>query len=217
MNIHRFAMPGLLVMSLLGSGVVAAQAPAPPPGAPPFDRAAMEAEVAAYNKLPDTAGTGKYPSFKETTPSLPNHVIYRPADLSKLGTMKLGVVAWGNGGCSNDGAGGRFHLAEIASHGYLAIANGKILSGPGAPPASATPPPAAPAGTFPPPLTVAKDLSDAIDWALAENMRKGSPYFGRIDPKQIAVSGWSCGGIQALAIAPDPRVRAVVIHNSGIP
>jgi hypothetical protein len=63
---------------------------------------------------------------------------------------------------------------------------------------------------------VAKDLSDAIDWALAENMRKGSPYFGRIDPKQIAVSGWSCGGIQALAIAPDPRVRAVVIHNSGI-
>ena len=52
--------------------------------------------------------------------------------------------------------------------------------------------------------------------ALAENARPGSPYFGRIDPRQIAVSGWSCGGLQALQVAAEPRVRAVVIHNSGI-
>jgi hypothetical protein len=190
--------------------------PTPPPGAPPFDRAAMEAEMAAYHKMPDTAGTGKYPALKETTPSLPDHVIYRPADLSKLGSMKLGILAWGNGGCSNDGASGRLHLAEIASHGYLAIANGRILTGPGAPPAIATPPPPPTPGTLPPPQTDASDLNDAIDWALAENTRAGSPYFGRIDPQQIAVSGWSCGGIQSLRIAAEPRVRAVIIHNSGI-
>ena len=60
------------------------------------------------------------------------------------------------------------------------------------------------------------DLSDAVDWALAENRRAGSPYFGRIDPAQIAYSGWSCGGLQALQVAKDTRVKTLVIHNSGV-
>ena len=196
--------------------LMCANAMAQPPGPPPFDINKMRAEMAAYDKLPDTPGTGRYPALKEMDPSLPNHVVYRPADLSKLGSKKLGVIAWGNGGCSADGAGARLHLEEIASHGYLAIAAGTILSGPGAPPkpAEAAPPPGPPA--IPPPATKASALREAIDWALAENGRTGSPYFHRIDPSWIAVSGWSCGGLQALEIAADPRVRAVVIHNSGI-
>jgi hypothetical protein len=128
--------------------------------------------------------------------------------------MKLGVVAWGNGGGSDDGASSRFHLLEIASHGYLVIANGQILSGPGAPPRE--PRPAPPHGQLPPPRTQVSDLTAAVDWALAENQRAGSPYFGRIDPAQIAYSGWSCGGVQALQVANDPRVKTLVIHNSGI-
>ena len=207
---------------MISSGVVTAQAP---PSPPPFDVAKMRADMEAYSKMPDTVGTGRYPALKETDPSLPDHVIYRPADLTKLGKQKLGVLAWGNGGCSADGAGARLHLAEIASHGYLAIAAGTILSGPGAPPrAPGSAPPGAPpapgaAGerpSIPPPATKASSLRDAIDWALAENARAGSPYFGRIEPKWIAVSGWSCGGLQALEIAADPRVRTVIIHNSGI-
>src|SRR5690348_7587635 len=59
-------------------------------------------------------------------------------------------------------------------------------------------------------------LKAAIDWALAENKRSGSRYFGRIDPNQVAISGFSCGGIQALALAADPRVKTVVIMNSGL-
>jgi hypothetical protein len=51
---------------------------------------------------------------------------------------------------------------------------------------------------------------------LAENLRSGSPYFGRINPKWVAVSGWSCGGLQALEVAADPRVSTVLIHSSGI-
>ena len=43
------------------------------------------------------------------------------------GRTKLGVVAWGNGGCSDDAASSRFHLLEIASHGYLVLASGRIL------------------------------------------------------------------------------------------
>jgi hypothetical protein len=35
-------------------------------------------------------------------------------------------------------------------------------------------------------------------------------------PAQIAYSGWSCGGLQALQVAKDPRVKMLVIHNSGV-
>ncbi|HEY6456319.1 MAG TPA: hypothetical protein VIY90_13685 [Steroidobacteraceae bacterium] len=182
----------------------------------------MAQQLPDTNSLPDNAGTGPYPAMKEEVASLPHHVVYRPRDLAALGKQKLGVVAWGNGGCSEDGASTRFPLLEEASHGYLVIASGRILSGPGAPP---RPPAARPFGSapassaprqLPPPKTKAADLTQAIDWALAENRRAGSPYFGRIDPKQIAVSGWSCGGLQALTAAEDPRVRTAVLQNTGI-
>jgi len=165
----------------------------------------------------DTPGTGHFPAMKEEVASLPAHVVYRPKDLSALGRVKLGVVAWGNGGCSDDGASTRLHLLELASHGYLVIASGRILSGPGAPPRA--PSPAAQPGQpvqIQPPRTKASDLTDAIDWALAENARRGSPFFGRIDPALVALSGWSCGGLQALQVAKDPRVKTMVLQNTGV-
>jgi len=177
----------------------------------------MQAAREAYEKTPDTVGTGRYAAIKETLPSLPNHVVYRPRDLSRLGTQKLGVVAWGNGGCSADGASARLHLLEIASHGYLAIANGTILSGPGSPPHPAPPMPIPGQPLkIPPPATHAQALTEAINWAIAENGREGSALYHRINPAWIAVSGWSCGGLQALEVAADPRIRTVIIHSSGI-
>ena len=224
------SLPILVAVTVGAYGWTLAGAALPPPskGPPQFDRAAMEAELAVFDKKADQPGTGPYPAIKEMDPTLPDHVVYRPADLSRLGKVKLGVVAWGNGGCAADGAGGRFHLAEIASHGYLAIASGKVLSGPGSPPrppAPAMPPPpnagapgapgALPPG-IPPAQTKASSLTEAINWALAENARQGSPYYGRIDPRLIAVSGWSCGGVQAIEVGSDPRVKTVIIHNSGL-
>ena len=104
-----------------------------PPAAPrTADQEAAARQVAENNKLPDPSGTGRFAAMKEEVAALPKHVVYRPADLAALGDQKLGVVAWGNGGCSNDGASSRFHLLELASHGYLVIASGRILSGPGA-------------------------------------------------------------------------------------
>jgi hypothetical protein len=205
-----FCRPSAVALVAACLGVVAAaQQPAPPQP----DRAALERQ-AEINKRPDTPGTGRFPAMKEEVASLPRHVVYRPKDLAALGSTKLGVVAWGNGGCSEDGASSRFHLLEIASHGYLVIASGRILSGPGAPPRE--PRPAPQQGQLPSPRTKVSDLTDAVDWALAENTRAGSPYFGRIDPAQIAYSGWSCGGVQALQVAKDPRVKTLVIHNSGV-
>jgi hypothetical protein len=210
-DFHRLVCRLLTVACIAAcAGAVAAAQQAPPPQP---DRAALERQ-ADINRRPDTPGTGRFPAMKEEIASLPRHVVYRPQDLNALAGTKLGVVAWGNGGCSDDAASSRFHLLELASHGYLVIASGRVLSGPGAPPRE--PRPAPPQGQLPAPRTQVKDLSDAIDWALAENQRTGSPYFGRIDPAQIAYSGWSCGGVQALQVAKDPRVKTLVIHNSGI-
>ena len=157
------------------------------------------------NSRPDEPGTGPYPAIKEALSSLPDHVVYRPENLDSMGDMKLGVVAWGTGGCSFDGASSRFHLLELASHGYLVIAGGRILSGPGA-------------GELDDPQrrTSYTSLTEAIDWALTENTRPDSPFYGRIDPEQVALSGFSCGGVQVNHTASDPRVKTLVMHNTGI-
>ena len=164
--------------------------------------------------LPDSIGTGPYPAMKEVDPGLPDQVVYRPADLDALGSLKLGVYAFGNGACSDDAASARQHLLEIASHGYIAISPGGIYSGPGASPRPAgSGGPRDPAADSP---THPEQLRQAIGWILAENERAGSPYFNRIDTDAIAASGFSCGGIQALYIAGDQRVETVIVMNSGL-
>jgi len=162
-------------------------------------------------------GSGRFPAIYEEDSSLPAHVVYRPKDLAGLKGEKLAIYAWGNGGCSADGTSSRNHLLEIASHGYLAIAAGTIPKGPPPPPAPAPPPGAAPRAPTGPLLvaTPTAALREAIDWAIRENGRQGSPYYDRIATDRVAVSGWSCGGLQALNVAPDPRVRTAVIMNSG--
>lgn len=173
--------------------------PQPPPAARP-------------SPPPVLPGTGPYEATMEVDAGLPFHVIYRPTGLSAIRTPKLGVVVWGNGGCRDDGASARAHLTELASHGYLVIAPGKLY-----PPGQSAPAPArGPDGKYPPQATTAAQVKAGIDWALAENRRQGSRYFGRIDPTAIAVAGHSCGGLQALQVAPDPRIKTVLIHNSGI-
>lgn len=155
----------------------------------------------------------------EANPSLTTHTIYRPTDLSRFGAgEKLPIIAWGNGACSNAGLLFANFLTQIASHGYLAIASG--------PHDAPLPAWSAVNGTEGPRPDLTKgvlsgrtadqDLLKAIDWAIAENGRQGSPYFGKLDPGKVAVMGQSCGGLQATAVAGDPRVKTVVIWNSGV-
>lgn len=159
------------------------------------------------SEIPDGAGSGAYPAIKYEDPSLPDHVIYRPADLNAL-AAPMPVYVWGNGGCTRDGASARLHLLEVASHGYLVIASGTILNGPGA--------------DVPDPLpdyynsTTPEQMIEAIGWAAAENARPGSDLEGTIAADRIAVSGHSCGGLQAILVAEDPRVDTAVIMNSGV-
>jgi hypothetical protein len=221
MRVRSVRVLGVLAaLVLLSQGVLLAQEKPP---APTPDRAAsMQAMLAMQAAIPDTPGTGAFPALKEEVASLPDHVVYRPADLSKLGSTKLGLYLFGNGACSNDGASSRLHLLEIASHGYLAIALGRIRTGPGAtvPPTPGPSPASRPAGDgppqLPPPATDYKELLGALDWALAQNADPASPYHGRIDPAAVALSGFSCGGLQILQVAADPRIKTLVMMNSGL-
>ena len=153
-------------------------------------------------------GTGPFLAILEQDPSLPTHTVYRPQDLSKV-KGKLPIIAWGERGCANNGLSHRNFLMEIASHGYLAIAIGPPIAlpaqGKGAPKggdgkqgapngdAKQGAPKGAGKQAAAGPATKSSQLLDAINWALAENGRKGSPYHGELDPSKIAVMGMSCG------------------------
>ena len=179
------------------------------------------AAMAQYvtDPVPDSAalGTGPYKAVMEPAPGLATHTLYRPADLGAV-RGKLPIIAWGEGACANEGNRFRWFLSEIASHGYLILAVGPI----GAPdkeiwrqnapqPAVGGPPP-----KLPPPATHSSQLVDAINWAVAENDRTGSPFFHRLDTGKVAVMGMSCGGAQAIEVSADPRVTTSVIWNSGL-
>ena len=84
------------------------------------------------------------------------------------------------------------------------VAHGRLQDGPGGLPA-----PGAPRAT-------AEGMLAALNWILAENSRQGSPFYQRIDASKIAVSGNSCGGLLALRVGQDPRVKTVILQNSGI-
>jgi dienelactone hydrolase len=180
--------------------------------------------------LADTPlGTGPFKAIMEVDPTLAKHTVYRPAVMSAVDGVKMPIMAWGNGACSADGNSFRYFLTEIASHGYLVIANGPI--GPDRaqfPPEIPTDRSAAPEGEIPaakpaappkisstPPTTTAQ-LIEAIDWAIAENSREGSRYYGKLDTTKIAVAGMSCGGVQAIEASADPRVTTTIVANSGL-
>ncbi len=196
----------LAAVSLI-AGAALAQPPAapsssltPPPNAPP----------------PRETAPGPLAVTVEANPGLMTHTIYRPANLAAVrANDRLPIVAWGNGACSNAGLLFSNFLRQIASHGYMVIASGP-LNAPLPAYASGRTTNPKPDGSVPAGQTKDEDLIKAIDWAIAENGRAGSPYAGKLDPSKVAVMGQSCGGLQATWAAADPRVKTAVIWNSGV-
>ena len=207
----------LSLMFALTAAVSAQQATAPPAGTnPALEPAAV---MAAATAAAEAGGTGLYKATMLVEPSLPTHTVYRPRDLKKWGgPRRLPIIVWGNGACANYGNRFRYFLTEITSHGYFAVAIGPIgpqyLEGN----ASLLPPgaPAAPPGPVPREQPSRwQQLIEALDWAIAQDADRSSPYYHKLDTKKIAVMGQSCGGLQAIMASADPRVTTSVIWNSG--
>lgn len=58
-------------------------------------------------------------------------------------------------------------------------------------------------------------LKQALEWAIAQNADKDSPYYGKLDVDNIAAAGMSCGGLQALHMSDDARIKTIMVMNSG--
>ena len=165
--------------------------------------------------------SGPYKVQEMTDPSLARHTVYRPIDLKAV-KGKLPIVAFGNGGWLMIGNAFETYLTEIASYGFLVIANGPIQPSfppEGRPNANGTmqgQPSDALVNALSPERSKTSYLFEAIDWAVAQSKDPESPYYGRIAADMIAVSGQSCGGLEALVAAADPRVKTAVIFNSGV-
>lgn len=145
--------------------------------------------------------TGKYEVVMEVDATLEDHTIYHPSDLSVISRKtKLPVVLMSGPGCDVDGDSYRPFWTEIASHGYLVIATGEPV----------------PEGVRAPLFTTTtEDMKAGLEWIIKENERPESKYYHKIDTKHIALFGQSCGGIQALRMADEPRISLLVFWNSG--
>ena len=152
-------------------------------------------------RIVEDGGTGTFKAIMQTDSSLLTHTIFRPENLDAFGgNNKLPIIAWGNGACANSPWEHVNFLSEVASHGFLVIAIGPM-------PAE---------GEQTRGKSLSSQMLDAIDWAIAQNSDRKSPYYGKIDIDKIAVSGMSCGGLQTLEVAGDPRLTTIIVCNSGV-
>jgi dienelactone hydrolase len=107
--------------------------------------------------------------------------------------LKLPVLLWGNGACADDGTGFQAFLGEVASYGFFVIADGPIN------------------GTESKSTTSAV-IKASLEW-VTTNGGKGA--YAQVDTTKIAVSGQSCGGLEAYDLRADPRIFTIGIFNSG--
>jgi hypothetical protein len=154
------------------------------------------------SRIVEDGGTGPYKAIMTEVEGLAEHTVFCPQDLSVFNAQKpLPVLVWGNGACANSPWEHMNFLNEIASHGYLVLATGNIpmidewYQGP---------------------MSRAEQQIESIDWAIAQNANPQSPYYQKIDVKNLCVAGMSCGGLQTLFNCADARIKTLMICNSGL-
>ena len=155
-------------------------------------------------RIVEDGGTGPFKAVMQEEPSLEMHTIFCPQDLQQFGESNpLPVVVWGNGACYNSPFEHYLFLNEIASHGYIIVASGYM-----------------PKEDEPYKFDTIRSTPDqqieSIDWILAQNEDKNSPYYQKVDTKHILAAGMSCGGLQTLENSADPRLSGIMICNSGL-
>ncbi|KAF2664636.1 alpha/beta-hydrolase [Microthyrium microscopicum] len=153
--------------------------------------------VSPYQK--DTSGgSGPYKAHYTTDPGLPDHTIYAPKEAPKDVSMPL--IVWGEGACAAQGTAFVNLLTELASHGYVVLANGA---------------PGTPGSAFPSDrskTTSPEQLTQSMDWVTSG---KDAGKYGTIDKTKVAAAGQSCGGAQAMRVSGDPRIKLTAMFNSG--
>lgn len=154
------------------------------------------------SRVVEEGGTGPYKAVMKEEPTLEAHTIFVPQDLSAFNEKKaLPVLVWGNGACNNSPFEHYKFLNEIASHGYIVVATGFMPQE---------------GERYHGPMSTTEQQIEALDWVEQQNADKNSPYYGKIDVKNICVAGMSCGGLQTLFNCADKRIKTLMICNSGL-
>ena len=172
--------------------------------------------------------TGPYKVVIEHDPSLTTHTIYRPAEL-KLDSYPL--LAWGEGGCAKNGLTFPEYLSEIASYGFVVVADGPPImptnNGKGKAKGKGKGIPAKGKGggakgkgkgapAIPGNMLDGSALVAAMDWMAKEVADSSSRFYNKVDTEHVAAMGMSCGGLMSYGASADPRVATVGIWNSGL-
>ncbi len=179
--------------------------------------------------------SGEFPAIVANDASLPGFTIYRPENLAAA-VQKAGplpVVVFANGGCSVNPRDDENFNSEIASHGFILIgigdynpisletyhelvkSLGEEVVKAGADTSKANSirnliKSLQPGGKSDP-----KQLTEAINWAQAKAILRGGEYYKMIDVDKIGIMGSSCGGVQALSVSFDTRIKTIIMKNSG--
>ena len=161
-------------------------------------------EVKTVSRIVEEGGTGPYKAIMKEEATLEAHTIFVPQDLSAFNEENpLPVLVWGNGACYNSPFEHYLFLNEIASYGYIVVATGYI-------PLEEVP------FDFESPRSTTDQQIESIDWVIAQNADKDSPYYNKIDVQAIALAGMSCGGLQTLYNCADSRIKTLMVCNSGL-
>lgn len=151
----------------------------------------------------ENGGSGQYKAVVVSEKTLTSCTVYRPRNVKYAAQRegRLPIFIWCNGGCSDTSIDYERMLTEMASHGYLVIALGPFK------------------------MTIDERpnggigegvVVDAINWIVRQERLSSSDYYHAVDVNNIALSGTSCGGAQALANCTNSRVKTLLIMNAGM-
>ena len=110
--------------------------------------------------------------------------LFVPDPLAEDGTLHP-IVTWGNGSLTRPSS-YRALLSHYATHGLFVVASNSTNVGSG------------------------QEMIAGMRWAMAENDRAASPYFGKLDPNAVGSIGYSQGGIGAVIAGNEPEVKTTV-------
>jgi hypothetical protein len=224
----------------LGAGLQVSSLSAQQAGATPGSTESIRIVSVAQRGGPPSGPSAVVIEHDQT---LATHTIYRPAD---LGNTTHGVLVWGEGGCAKNGLTFPEFLTELASHGFVILADGPPVEiagrrGAGGAPGGAPPDGGAPRAGGPPAggapggaragggpggggagagrgaaMTDGTALVAAIDWIEKQNTDRSSRFYQKVDAGRVAAMGMSCGGLMSYGASVDRRVATVGIWNSGL-
>ena len=157
----------------------------------------------ARQKEVDNGGSGRYRAIIVSEKSLPDFTIYRPRNVQYAARREgaLPILIWCNGACSGSSIGYERMLNEMASHGYVVVGIGAF---------EMTDSERDDGGSD------EKMVVTAINWLVKQEKLATSDYYHAINVKNIALSGHSCGGAQAIANCANTRVKTLLIMNAGM-